>query len=193
MFHAQGEQTHFKDYLGVGERTPVADLSDDIHDHPDHSVEYDEASGMVTVFARRPLETTDKTDFVIQLDKPFILGYAYSGKNSDFKVSGKHDRAGTIKVTLASNGAPLFGKMPSKDLCCNLYSGMDYTGMKKTYCLNEDGTKEGLSASFPKFKVKSWSCGKLTSFSFCSSEEDGDEDESVCNSGAGHIESSNTV
>ena len=90
VFHAQGEQTHFKDYLCAGERTPVADLSNDIHDHPDHSVEYDEASGMVTVFARRPLETTDKTDFVIQLDKQFILGYAYSGQSSDFMVSGKH-------------------------------------------------------------------------------------------------------
>ena len=117
----------------------MADKSQDFKAHPyDPIAEYDVAANLVTIFARRALETSDATDFVIQLDQEFTLGYAYSGQSSDIQASSEPEVTGTVKVTLSSDGTPLYGQMPSKELCCTLFSKMDYLGEKWTYCLDEN-------------------------------------------------------
>ena len=65
---------------------------------------------MVTVFARRKLDTGDLTDYVIPLDTEFNIGYAYYGSASTLR---KHTVSSTVAVTLNSDGTPLYGQMTS--------------------------------------------------------------------------------
>ena len=82
IFFADGADSYFKDYTGVGYRAPGEDAEQNLLDHPDHNVDVDANTGIVTVFARRALDTGDSNDYLIQLDKSFNLGYAYNGSSS---------------------------------------------------------------------------------------------------------------
>ena len=108
IFFADGADSYYEDYLSTGFGVPIKDNVQDIGAHPNGSVEVD--GSVVTVFARRALDTGDATDFVIPLDTEFNLGYALG---SSSKSVTKHGTAGTVAVTLKSDGTPLWGKMPS--------------------------------------------------------------------------------
>ena len=112
VFFANKANSSFGDYTSKGFKAPAEDtIKKDVKDHPDHSVDWDESAGTVTIFARRALDTGDAGDYVIQLDKQFNVGVAYNGSTST--LSGKHEVASTVAVTLKSDGTPLFGTMPS--------------------------------------------------------------------------------
>ena len=109
IFFANGADSAFGDYISKGFKAPTEDSLKDLLSHPDHNVDID--GGLVTIFARRALDTSDSEDFVIPLDQEFNLGYAFkTGSNS--LSTGRHDNAETIAVTLKSDGTPLFGTMP---------------------------------------------------------------------------------
>ena len=113
VFHADGADSYFKDYLSRGKRAPFLEDKQNLLDHPDHNVEVDDSNQLVTVFARRALDTGDSLDYVIQLDKEFNLGYAYNSKSTE--ISTIHEVQGTIPVTLNSDGSPLWGSMPTSN------------------------------------------------------------------------------
>ena len=64
--------------MSAGRTEPRLDLNDDLKPHPGGSIELDEASGTVTLFARRALDTDEFEDFVIPLDTEFKIGFAYN-------------------------------------------------------------------------------------------------------------------
>ena len=110
IFFANGDSSKSVDYTGIGTRAPVPDSTQNLKDHPDHNLDFDDVEQTVTIFARRALDTGDAVDYLLQLDKDFVLGWAYSGNSS--KLDGKHAREGTIQVTLKADGTPLWGTMP---------------------------------------------------------------------------------
>ena len=72
--------------------------------HPDGAIEFDGAD-RVTLFVRRDRDTRDPEDFAIPLDEAFKMGYAYSPQSSDFTDFTKHLTAGSLTVTLPSDGS----------------------------------------------------------------------------------------
>ena len=72
--------------------------------HPDGGIEFDEAD-RVTLFVRRDRDTRDPEDFAIPLDETFKMGYAYSPQSSDLTDFTKHLTAGSLTVTLPSDGS----------------------------------------------------------------------------------------
>ena len=65
IFSANKGNSSFDDYTSTGKGVPTLDTTKDLKQHPDHSVDWDETNGLVTVFARRSLETDDDKDYVI--------------------------------------------------------------------------------------------------------------------------------
>ena len=108
MFFADGTDSFYEDYISTGYGLPIKDNTQNLDAHPDHSV--DLKDGVVTVFARRKLDTGDATDYVIPLDTWFNIGYAYHGSSSTLT---KHTLANTVAVTLKADGTPLYGQMSS--------------------------------------------------------------------------------
>ena len=89
VFFANKANSSYGDYKSTGFGAPTEDTtSKDVKAHPDHSVDWDESAGTVTIFARRALNTGDAEDFVIELGKPFNVGYAYNGSSS--ALTAKH-------------------------------------------------------------------------------------------------------
>ena len=83
VFFANKADSSFGDYKSKGFAAPAEDTTTkDVKAHPDHSVDWDESAGTVTIFARRALDTGDAEDFVIPLDQQFNVGYAYNGSSS---------------------------------------------------------------------------------------------------------------
>ena len=50
-------------------------------------------------------------DFVIPLDEEFTLGYAFNSYADVFSWYTKHEVAGSVMVTLPSDGTPIWGEM----------------------------------------------------------------------------------
>ena len=59
--------------------------------------------------ALRALDTGDEHDFLIPLDEPFTLGYANKEYENSLIWGTKHQHAGSIEITLKSDGTPVFG------------------------------------------------------------------------------------
>ena len=57
IFFAKGAESYYEDYISTGFRAPIKDNVQNLAAHPDHSV--DLKDGVVTVFARRALDTGD--------------------------------------------------------------------------------------------------------------------------------------
>ena len=82
----------------------MQDVTDNLAGHPDGGIEFDEAD-RVTLFVRRDRDTRDPEDFAIPLDEAFKMGYAYSPQSSDLSNFTKHLTAGSLSVTLPSDGS----------------------------------------------------------------------------------------
>ena len=82
----------------------MKDVTDNLVGHPDGGVEFDEAD-RVTLFVRRDRDTRDPEDFVIPLDEAFEMGYTYSPQSSDLTDFTKLLTAGSLSVTLPSDGS----------------------------------------------------------------------------------------
>ena len=82
----------------------MKDVTDNLVGHPDGGVEFDEAD-RVTLFVRRDRDTRDPEDFVIPLDEAFEMGYTYSPQSSDLTDFTKLMTAGSLSVTLPSDGS----------------------------------------------------------------------------------------
>ena len=71
------------------------------------------------MFVRRALDTGVTGDFdhdyVFQLDREFDIGYAYNDYANQFSWYTKHQWAGSVKVTLHSDGTPVWGTLPRVD------------------------------------------------------------------------------
>ena len=104
----------FQDRYSVGYQPPAVDEINNLANHPVRSIEFD-ADGRATLFARRALDTGDSSDFVIPLDQEFNVGYAVNGSSSDISIYTKHQTAGSVAVSLKSNGDPVWGELVVAD------------------------------------------------------------------------------
>ena len=105
VFFSDGEQDDWwGDFSAAGYQEPMKDVTDNLVGHPDGGVEFDEAD-RVTLFVRRDRDTRDPEDFVIPLDEAFKMGYTYSPQSSDLTDFTKLLTAGSLSVTLPSDGS----------------------------------------------------------------------------------------
>ena len=74
-----------------------------------------DADGRITMFVRRALDTGDEKDFVFPLDQEFVMGYAYNDEKNTLGWYSKHKWAGSVMVTLPSNGSPVLGSLPQTE------------------------------------------------------------------------------
>ena len=85
------------------------------------------------MFVRRALDTGDLDhDYVFQLDREFDIGYAYNDYANSFSWYTKHQWAGSVKVTLPSDGTPVWGTLPGM-------GGNDNNNIAEAYGMLVDG------------------------------------------------------
>ena len=101
----------FGDYRSIGYAPPQKDEIENLQGETKFNNDAETGETSVTFTARRKLDTGDaEEDFVIPLDEEFTLGYAYNPESSELSFFNKHEIAGSVVITLPSDGSPVWGE-----------------------------------------------------------------------------------
>ena len=108
LFFEDDHNSYFADYHSIGFEAPKLDYhSQDLYKDPAQPPVFE--GWHTTLVALRALDTGDEHDFLIPLDQPFTIGYANNKDTNSLLYSTKHQVAGSIEITLKSDGTPVFG------------------------------------------------------------------------------------
>ena len=111
LFFEDDHNSYFADYHSIGFEAPKLDMdSQDLYKDPTQPTAFD--GWYTTLVALRALDTGDEHDWIIPLDEPFTLGYANKEHQNSLLYCTKHEHAGSVEITLKSDGTPVFGDTP---------------------------------------------------------------------------------
>ena len=122
VFFGDGSDSYFADYHSVGYKPPALDDTQDLIEVPEHPTELKEGK-RITMVARRQIDTGDEMDFVIPLDEEFMMGYAFNGESHKLSYGTKHDLAGSVAITLSSDGTPVWAESVKAEAVDNVSTG----------------------------------------------------------------------
>ena len=144
VFFGDGADSYFADYHSVGYKPPKIDDNQDLVSDPAHPPEMKNDGEKITLVARRALDTGDEQDFVIPLDEEFTMGYAFNGESHELSYSTKHDTAGSVAITIRSDGTPVWDSSIEAEPV-NSVSNLDAIESNLTYKIEELFGDSGLT------------------------------------------------